>query len=30
MSKVLGLDAKTSGLAAWFGFTSGGTLLLRG
>lgn len=28
MSKVLGLDAKTSGLAAWFGFTSAGTLLL--
>jgi periplasmic protein TonB len=27
MSKVLGLDAKTSSLAAWFGFTSGGTLL---
>jgi protein TonB len=25
---VLGLDAKTSGLAAWFGFTSAGTLLL--
>jgi protein TonB len=28
MSKVLGLDARTSGLAAWFGFTSAGTLLL--
>jgi protein TonB len=28
MSRVLGLDAKTSGLAAWFGFTSAGTLLL--
>lgn len=28
MSKVLGLDAKTSGLVAWFGFTSAGTLLL--
>jgi hypothetical protein len=28
LSKVLGLDAKTSGLAAWFGFTSAGTLLL--
>jgi protein TonB len=28
MSKVLGLDAGTSGLAAWFGFTSAGTLLL--
>ncbi|HEY3815837.1 MAG TPA: hypothetical protein VGL81_01640 [Polyangiaceae bacterium] len=28
MSKVLGLDAKTSGLAAWFGFTSAGTVLL--
>lgn len=30
MSKVLGLDAKTSGVGAWFGFTSGGTLLLVG
>jgi protein TonB len=30
MDKVLGLDAKTSGLAAWFGFTSGGTLLAAG
>ncbi|MDP9003153.1 MAG: energy transducer TonB [Myxococcota bacterium] len=30
MSKVLGLDAKTSTLAAWFGFTSGSTLLLVG
>jgi protein TonB len=28
MSKVLGLGAKTSGLAAWFGFTSAGTMLL--
>jgi len=28
MSKVLGLDARTSGVAAWFGFTSAGTLLL--
>ncbi len=28
MSRVLGLDAKTSGLAAWFGFTSAGTVLL--
>ncbi len=28
MSKVLGLDAKTSGVAAWFGFTSGSTALL--
>ena len=28
MSKVLGLDAKTSTLGAWFGFTSGSTLLL--
>ena len=28
MSKVLGLDAKTSVLAAWFGFTSAGTVLL--
>jgi periplasmic protein TonB len=27
MSKVLGLDSKTSGLAAWLGFTSGGTLV---
>src|ERR1700722_851100 len=27
MSKVLGLDARTSGLLAWLGFTSGGTLL---
>src|SRR5579863_1375636 len=25
MSKVLGLDSQTSGLAAWFGFTSGST-----
>jgi len=30
MSKVLGLDAKTSTLRAWFGFTSGGTLLMVG
>lgn len=30
MSKVLGLDAKTSSLTAWFGFTSGSTLLLVG
>ncbi len=30
MSKVLGLDAKTSGLGAWFGFTSGSTALLVG
>src|SRR5215472_10518413 len=30
MSKVLGLDAKTSSLAAWFGFTSGSTFLLVG
>jgi protein TonB len=30
MSKVLGLDAKTSGLGAWFGFTSGSTALLAG
>jgi protein TonB len=30
MSKVLGMDAKTSGLAAWFGFTSGSTALLAG
>lgn len=28
MSKVLGLDARTSGWAAWFGFTSGSTVLL--
>ncbi len=28
MAKVLGLDAKTSTFGAWFGFTSGGTLLL--
>ena len=28
MDKVLGLDAKTSTLGAWFGFTSGGMLLL--
>jgi protein TonB len=28
MSKVLGLDAKTSTFGAWFGFTSGSTLLL--
>ena len=28
MSKVLGLDAKTSSFRAWFGFTSGSTLLL--
>ncbi|MGH7298760.1 MAG: hypothetical protein ACRELB_27715, partial [Polyangiaceae bacterium] len=28
MSKVLGLDAKTSGVAAWFGFGSAGTLLM--
>ncbi|HEX8791752.1 MAG TPA: energy transducer TonB [Polyangiaceae bacterium] len=27
MDKVLGLDAKTSGIGAWFGFTSGGTLV---
>jgi protein TonB len=30
MNKVLGLDAKTSTLGAWFGFTSGSTLLLVG
>jgi protein TonB len=30
MSKVLGLDAKTSGIGAWFGFTSGSTALLVG
>jgi periplasmic protein TonB len=28
MRKVLGLDSKTSSLGAWFGFTSGSTLLL--
>jgi periplasmic protein TonB len=28
MDRVLGLDAKNSGLAAWFGFTSGGMLLM--
>jgi protein TonB len=28
MSKVLGLDSKTSTLGAWFGFTSGGTALM--
>jgi len=28
MSKVLGLDAKTSSVGAWFGFTSAGTLAL--
>jgi protein TonB len=28
MSRVLGLDAKTSSVAAWFGFTSAGTMLL--
>ncbi|HEY8091902.1 MAG TPA: hypothetical protein VIF09_28770, partial [Polyangiaceae bacterium] len=27
MSKVLGLDSKTSGIAAWFGFGSAGALL---
>jgi protein TonB len=27
MSKVLGMDAQTSTLAAWFGFTGGGTAL---
>lgn len=30
MNKVLGLDAKTSSVAAWFGFTSGSTFLLVG
>jgi protein TonB len=30
MGKVLGLDAKTSSLGAWFGFTSGSTALLAG
>jgi protein TonB len=30
MSKVLGLDAKTSGVGAWFGFTSSSTVLLAG
>jgi protein TonB len=28
MDRVLGLDAKTSGFGAWFGFTSGSTVLL--
>ena len=28
MSKVLGMDSQTSGIAAWFGFTSGSTALL--
>jgi protein TonB len=28
LSKVLGLDAGTSGIGAWFGFTSGSTALL--
>lgn len=28
MEKVLGMDAKTSTLGAWFGFTSGGMILL--
>jgi protein TonB len=28
MSKVLGLDDETSGIRAWFGFTSGSTLLM--
>ncbi len=28
MSRVFGLDAKTSGLRAWFGYTSGSTALL--
>jgi periplasmic protein TonB len=28
MSRVFGLDAKMSGIGAWFGFTSGGTLML--
>lgn len=30
MSRVLGMDAKVTGLGAWFGFTSGGTLLMVG
>jgi protein TonB len=30
MSKVLALDEKTSGVAAWFGFMSSGTLLMAG
>jgi protein TonB len=30
MSKVLGLDERTSGALAWFGFTSGSTVLLAG
>jgi protein TonB len=28
MSKVLGMDAGVTGVGAWFGFTSGGTLLM--
>ncbi len=28
MGRVLGMDAKVTGLGAWFGFTSGGTLLM--
>ncbi|HEY1693945.1 MAG TPA: hypothetical protein VGG39_17380 [Polyangiaceae bacterium] len=28
MTRVLGLDAKTSGIGAWFGFGSAGTLLM--
>lgn len=28
MAKVLGLDARTSSARAWFGFTSGGTILM--
>lgn len=28
MSKVLGMDSQVTGVGAWFGFTSGGTLLM--
>jgi protein TonB len=28
MSRVLGMDARVTGAAAWFGFTSGGTLVM--
>jgi protein TonB len=30
MSRVLGMDDRVTGLGAWFGFTSGGTLLMVG
>ena len=28
MSRVLGMDSRVTGIGAWFGFTSGGTLLM--